>query len=122
MGAGRWNPQCIPITGCVLLQRNSVRRKYGFDIAKPLHYNPRRDDSRCAGRNKIQVSFWKWGTNSTRDAALARVAIRVLSDPDLEARLIAEAHEHVRRFDWSDIAAETATVYADLIATKTGPA
>jgi glycogen synthase len=47
--------------------------------------------------------------------ALARMAIRVLSDPDLEARLIAEAHEHVRRFDWADIAAETAGVYADLI-------
>jgi glycogen(starch) synthase len=47
--------------------------------------------------------------------ALARMAIRVLSDPDLEARLIAEAHEHVRRFDWADIAAETADVYADLI-------
>jgi glycogen(starch) synthase len=47
-------------------------------------------------------------------AALAEVAIRVLSDPDLEARLIAEAHEHVRRFDWTDIAAQTAEVYADL--------
>ena len=47
-------------------------------------------------------------------AALAEVAIRVLSDPDLEARLVAEAHEHVRRFDWADIAAQTAEVYADL--------
>ncbi len=47
-------------------------------------------------------------------AALAEVAIRVLSDPDLEARLVAEAHEHVRRFDWTDIAARTAEVYADL--------
>jgi glycogen(starch) synthase len=43
------------------------------------------------------------------------MAIRVLSDPDLESRLIAEAHEHVRRFDWADIAAETAALYADLI-------
>jgi glycogen(starch) synthase len=47
-------------------------------------------------------------------AALAEVAIRVLSDPDLEARLVAEAREHVRRFDWADIAAQTAAVYADL--------
>jgi glycogen(starch) synthase len=46
--------------------------------------------------------------------ALARMAIRVLSDPDLEARLIVEAHEHVRRFDWADIAAETAGLYADM--------
>jgi glycogen synthase len=54
--------------------------------------------------------------------ALARMAIRVLSDPDLEARLIAEAHEHVRRFDWADIAAETAALYADLVGAKLGPA
>jgi glycogen(starch) synthase len=59
----------------------------------------------------------------TRDPkALAKVAIRVLSDPELEARLIAEAHEHVRRFDWTDIAAETAGVYADLVGAKLGPA
>jgi glycogen synthase len=55
-------------------------------------------------------------------AALAEVAIRVLSDPDLEARLVAEAHEHVRRFDWADIAAQTAEVYADLVGAKAGPA
>jgi glycogen synthase len=55
-------------------------------------------------------------------AALAEVAIRVLSDPDLEARLVAEAHEHVRRFDWTDIAAQTAEVYADLVGAKAGPA
>jgi len=54
-------------------------------------------------------------------AALAEVAIRVLSDPDLEARLVAEAHEHVRRFDWTDIAAQTAEVYADLVGARAGP-
>jgi glycogen synthase len=48
--------------------------------------------------------------------ALAKVAIRVLSDPDLEARLIAEAKEHVRRFDWADVAARTAEVYEELLA------
>jgi glycogen(starch) synthase len=54
--------------------------------------------------------------------ALAKMAIRVLSDPVLEARLIAEAHEHVRGFDWTDIAAATADLYADLIAAKPAPA
>jgi glycogen(starch) synthase len=54
--------------------------------------------------------------------ALAEVAIRVLTDPDLEARLVAEAHEHVRRFDWTDIAAQTAEVYADLVGAKARPA
>ena len=54
--------------------------------------------------------------------ALAEVAIRVLSDPELEARLIAEAKEHVRRFDWGDVAAQTAAVYAELVGAKLGPA
>ncbi|HEX3736835.1 MAG TPA: glycosyltransferase, partial [Solirubrobacterales bacterium] len=54
--------------------------------------------------------------------ALAEVAIRVLSDPELEARLIAEAKEHVLRFDWADVAAQTAVVYAELVGAKLGPA
>ncbi|HTR76246.1 MAG TPA: glycosyltransferase family 4 protein [Solirubrobacterales bacterium] len=53
--------------------------------------------------------------------ALAEVAIRVLSDPELEARLIAEAKEHILRFDWADVAARTADVYAELIGAKLGP-
>jgi glycogen synthase len=54
--------------------------------------------------------------------ALAEVAIRVLSDRELEARLIAEAKEHVLRFDWADVAAQTATVYAELLGAPVGPA
>ncbi|MBS1677836.1 MAG: glycosyltransferase family 4 protein [Actinobacteria bacterium] len=54
--------------------------------------------------------------------ALAEVAIRVLSDPDLETRLIADAKEHVLRFDWADIAVQTAAVYADLVGARLGPA
>jgi glycogen(starch) synthase len=54
--------------------------------------------------------------------ALAEVAIRVLTDPELEARLIAEAKEHVLRFDWADVAAQTAAVYAELVGAKLGPA
>jgi glycogen synthase len=54
--------------------------------------------------------------------ALAEVAIRVLSDPELEARLIAEAKEHVLRFDWGDVATQTAAVYAELVGAKLGPA
>ena len=40
--------------------------------------------------------------------ALAEVAIRVLSDDELGRRLVAEAYEHVRRFDWGDVAEQTA--------------
>jgi glycogen(starch) synthase len=54
--------------------------------------------------------------------ALAEVAIRVLSDRELEARLIAEAKEHVLRFDWGDVAVQTAAVYAELVGAKLGPA
>jgi glycogen synthase len=48
-------------------------------------------------------------------AAIAEFSERVLADDDLRARLVAEAHEHVRRFDWDDVAERTATVYADLV-------
>jgi glycogen synthase len=53
--------------------------------------------------------------------ALGEVAIRVLSDPELEARLIAEAKEHVLRFDWADVAAQTAAVYAELVGAQLDP-
>jgi glycogen synthase len=48
-------------------------------------------------------------------AALAEVAIRVLSDDELGRRLVAEAYEHLRRFDWGDVAEQTAAVYVDLV-------
>jgi glycogen(starch) synthase len=54
--------------------------------------------------------------------ALADVAIRVLSDDELGRRLVADAYEHVRRFDWADVAEQTAAVYADLAGAKLDPA
>src|SRR5204862_3196638 len=36
--------------------------------------------------------------------SLAAMVQRVFSDPELRERLIAEATEHVRRFDWADVA------------------
>ena len=47
--------------------------------------------------------------------ALGEVAVRVLTDEELSRRLVAEAHEHVLRFDWADVAVRTAAVYADLV-------
>jgi glycogen synthase len=49
--------------------------------------------------------------------ALAEVTIRVLSDHDLGERLVAEGLEHIRRFDWTDVAERTADAYADLLRT-----
>jgi glycogen(starch) synthase len=53
--------------------------------------------------------------------ALAEVAIRVLSDDELGRRLVAEAYEHLRRFDWADVAEQTEAVYSEL-AGALGPA
>ncbi len=52
---------------------------------------------------------------TSRDpASLATMMDRVLSDDDLRSRLVAEASEHVLRFDWADIARQTAGIYGDL--------
>ena len=39
---------------------------------------------------------------------------RLLTDAELRDRLVAEASEHVLRFDWADIARQTAAVYGEL--------
>ncbi|HVE68766.1 MAG TPA: glycosyltransferase family 4 protein, partial [Solirubrobacteraceae bacterium] len=39
---------------------------------------------------------------------------RLLTDDALRERLVAEASEHVLRFDWADVARQTAEVYAQL--------
>jgi glycogen(starch) synthase len=43
--------------------------------------------------------------------SLARMAEQLLSDDALRDRLVAEASEHVLRFDWGDTARQTAAVY-----------
>ena len=51
----------------------------------------------------------------TRDPEeLGRMVERVLTDADLRGRLVAEASEHVLRFDWSDVARRTGAIYAEL--------
>jgi glycogen(starch) synthase len=54
--------------------------------------------------------------------ALARMMQRVLTDDVLRDRLVAEASAHVLRFDWADVAQQTAAVYATLGAAAGGPA
>ena len=46
--------------------------------------------------------------------SLARFATRVLADDELGRRLVAEAYEHVRSFDWVDVADRTLSVYEEL--------
>jgi glycogen(starch) synthase len=46
--------------------------------------------------------------------ALGEMVERLLTDPELRARLVAEASEHVLRFDWADVAERTAVVYNEL--------
>jgi glycogen synthase len=45
---------------------------------------------------------------------LATMVERLLTDRTLRDRLVAEASEHVLRFDWADVARQTAGVYAGL--------
>src|SRR3954454_15167508 len=49
--------------------------------------------------------------------SLAEMTVRVLDDAQLCRRLTAEAFEHLRRFDWGDVAERTAAVYAELTGT-----
>jgi len=49
------------------------------------------------------------------------MTVRVLDDAKLCRRLTAEAFEHLRRFDWADVAERTAELYGELDA-RTAPA
>jgi glycogen synthase len=44
--------------------------------------------------------------------SLGAMAERLLTDRELRERLVAEASEHVLRFDWGDVAERTAALYA----------
>jgi glycogen(starch) synthase len=46
--------------------------------------------------------------------SLAEMMERMLTDDALRERLVAEASEHVLRFDWADVARQTAQIYAEL--------
>src|SRR5215213_5837702 len=52
--------------------------------------------------------------------ALGRMAEQILTDDALRDRLVAEAREHVLRFDWADVARQTAAVYREVGATGVG--
>ncbi len=47
------------------------------------------------------------------------MAERLLTDDALRGRLVAEASEHVLRFDWADVARQTAALYEALTASRT---
>jgi glycogen synthase len=50
--------------------------------------------------------------------SLGEMVERVFSDRELRERMVAEASEHVLRFDWADVAERTGAVYADLVGTS----
>jgi glycogen(starch) synthase len=54
----------------------------------------------------------RFGSRNPR--ALATMMQRVLTDDALRERLVAEAGAHVLRFDWADVAEQTARVYGEL--------
>jgi glycogen(starch) synthase len=52
--------------------------------------------------------------------SLAVMVERVLTDEELRDRLVAEASEHVLRFDWADVARQTATIYEQVLISPSG--
>jgi glycogen(starch) synthase len=51
----------------------------------------------------------------SRDSAALEVILeRVLTDDEERAQLVAEAREHVLRFDWTAVARHTAKLYAEM--------
>ena len=48
--------------------------------------------------------------------------IQVLEDARLCRRLTAEAFNHLRRFDWADVAERTAGIYEELVELRSAPA
>ena len=51
-------------------------------------------------------------------ASLVEMVERIFRDHDLRESLVAEAAEHVLRFDWGDVAERTAEVYAEVISSR----
>jgi glycogen synthase len=49
-------------------------------------------------------------------AALGAILERVLTDDEERAQLVAEAREHVLRFDWAEVARQTRALYGALAA------
>jgi glycogen(starch) synthase len=62
----------------------------------------------------------RFKTKSAR--SLAHWVARVLTDDELRDRLVTEASEHVLRFDWADIAVQTAEIYRRVAAECPAPA
>lgn len=52
--------------------------------------------------------------------SLARMAERVLTDPELRDRLVTEASDHVLTFDWLDVARTTLDLYEDAVSVGPG--
>lgn len=60
---------------------------------------------------------------TARDSkSLARRLEQVLTDERLRDRLVAEASEHVLRFDWNDVARQTAATYTSMLQPAAAPA
>jgi glycogen(starch) synthase len=61
------------------------------------------------GRRRVGLRF-----RAKDSKALGRMAETLLTDDALRDRLVAEAREHVLRFDWADVARQTAEVYGEV--------
>jgi glycogen(starch) synthase len=67
-------------------------------------------------REVVPAAALRFRARSVR--SLERMAEQLLADDALRARLVAEASQHVRRFDWADAARRTAAVYESLVGAR----
>ena len=101
-------PDRRPARGAVDLRAVRPRRARGDGLRLPVHRRRHRRPARGrAQRSDVGLRF------RARDAALAGAWSSACSPTTtLRDRLVTEASEHVLRFDWADIARQTAALYA----------
>ena len=99
------------VRGAVDLRAVRPRRARGDGLAaaRASSPTPAACARSCPTDERVGLRF------TARDAEHLGVMVeRLLTDDELRDRLVAEASEHVLRFDWADVARQTAAVYAEL--------
>ena len=105
-------PDRRPDRGPLDLRALRPRRARGDGLGLPLHRRRHRRPARGRPPRGSRPALPRPRPRSAR-----RRRVRVLCDDELGRRLVSEAYEHLRRFDWADVAEQTAAVYAELAQT-----
>ena len=104
-------PDRRPVRGAVDLRAVRARGARGDGLG--LSVRRRRHRRPARGRPRRAAASGCASARATR-ARSRGWREKLLTDDALRERLVAEAGEHVLRFDWADVARQTAAVYAEL--------